>query len=48
LRGCFDFIAGSEKVDFQVLVRLLLIGIAALWREKETKTRFRKISFAAQ
>jgi hypothetical protein len=38
LRGCFDFIVGSEKGIFRVLARLLLSGIAALWREKEAKT----------
>jgi len=37
LRSCFGFIVGSEKEIYQVLARLLLSGIAALWREKETK-----------
>ena len=43
-RGCFDFIVGSEKENFRVLARLLLSGIAALWREKEQKPGFEKLS----
>ena len=46
-RGCFDFIVGSEKGIYQVLASLLLSNIAALWREKETKSGSEEILFAA-
>ena len=47
-RGCFDFIVGSEKGIYQVLASLLLSNIAALRREKETKSGSEEILFAAQ